>query len=119
MTREWDRTAAKREAEAYWSIRRGILMKQFGIAALAQDKEAKADVIKAIKRFNNDVPFKTIWITRDTLRKSLKERKRQRRLIEAGISRQKMFVPLSLEINKILPGERGGVVDVQDVSRIR
>ena len=89
------------------------------MAALAQDKEAKADVIKAIQRFNKEVPFNTIRITRDTLRTSLKERVRRRRLIEAGISQQKMFIPLSQDINRILPGERGGIVDVQDISRIR
>ena len=119
LTREWDRVAAKREAETYWTLRRGILMKQFGIAALAGDKEAAADMIEAIKRYNNDVPFRTMAITRETLRKGRKERLRRRRLEEAGISQTKMFQPLSQDLNRLFPSDKGGVVDVQDVSRIR
>ena len=94
-------------------------MAQFSIAAMAQDKEAKADMIQAIKRYNNDVPFAVMKITRDSLRKRLKERTRRNRLTEAGIAQEKMFRPLSKDIARLFPSDRGGTVDVQDVSRIR
>ena len=119
LTREWDRISAQREAQNYWKIRRGILMKQFSIAAMAQDKEAKADMIQAIKRYNGDVPFAVMRITKDTLRRSLKERNRRNRLTDAGIAEEKMFRRLRQVLGRLFPSNRGGVWDVQDVSRIR
>ena len=94
-------------------------MRQFSIAAMAQDKEAKADMLQAIKRFNKEVPSTAIRITRKSLKKSLKARLRSNRLIEAGIPQEKMFRETAQETARLFPSDRGGVYDVQDVSRIR
>lgn len=120
LNRQWDRRQMQRETEQYWVIRRGILMKQFDHAFVVNDLEAKHDVLMAIKRFNNDVPFGLMRIRRSDLRNSRKERTRQRHLNEAGLSPQRRMRPLSRQVGRLFPesqpeSKQGEIVDVEDI----
>ena len=104
----------QKEGEMYWAIRRQILMKQFDHAFVVDDRKVSNDVLAAIRSFNNEVPFRIMGITGKQLRASRKARSRSRRLVEAGIPRQKMLRPLSQDIRELFPevDERIGVEDV-------
>lgn len=87
LSKKWDEKMALQDAINYWDTRRAILLKQMDYATYMKDKEAKTDVLAAIKKFNSQLPdhFKTKTITAKTVKNSLRERARRR---QQGYSKQ-------------------------------
>ena len=112
LSRVWDKKAMEREAIAYWEIRKRMLLKQYDRALTSRDNEVKADVLAAVRRYNNEVPFPPQRISGETLSTSRKQRVQQRRKAELGIPASKSLLPLSREIDRLTP-------EVEDVTRVR
>ena len=103
LSQRWDRDRMRKEAEFYWATRQGILFAQFDWARLAKDREAIADVRAAIRRFNNEVPYRGLRIGTKSLRASVKGRQRSRALAERGIPLQRSRRGLGRDINELFP----------------
>ena len=116
LSRKWDRQRLQMESIAFWNIRRGMLLKQFDHAVAARDKEARADVLAAVRRFNRELPFRGKAISSSDLRTSVKGRIRRRRLFEAGLPASRRDIGITREIDRITPEVD---LDVEDVSRLR
>lgn len=120
LTRTWDRRNAQFEVLNYWRTRRTMLLNDFWWSVDRGDKEARKDVIDHVKRFNKDAPYPQMRITQDTLKRSLKDRLRVKRLKEAGLPVEKMYRPFKQQLDNIYPQPRhsqeeagNGIVDVE------
>lgn len=115
MTRKWDRQRMEQEAVAFWTIRRGMLLKQFDHAMTVGDKDAVKDMGAAIKRYNNEVAIPGFTISGRELRQSQRERQRRRGLVEVGIPASKKQRALVHDVQRLFPE----VESVEDFSRAR
>jgi hypothetical protein len=103
LTRQWDYIAATKEVELYWQSRRQVLAKELFRAVRMRDAEGRADAIEAIRDFNRNLPFPSMRITSDTLRRSIGAQQRQLRMREAEIPSQKIFRPVRKEMEVLYP----------------
>lgn len=118
LNRKWDDIIARAEVENYWQGRRSMLTGYFWQALATEDPEMKADVLAAIKRFNAEVPFQTMAITKDTLSRSVKTRTQIRAKAEAGLPTSKMYTPLHLSTSELFVSEEDMEgITVEDVKR--
>jgi len=111
LSRKWDRQRMEQEAIAFWTIRRGMLLRQIDHARTVGDSKVVEDVLAAIRRYNKDVAFPGFHITGKELRQSQRERMRRRRLFEAGLPASKRQGVLSRDIKRLFP-------EVEDVEVI-
>ncbi len=114
LSRKWDRQRMEQEAKAFWEIRRGMLLSQMNHAQTVGDRGAIADVIAAIKRYNNEA-IAGFKITNRELRQSQRTRARSRRLFELGLPAQRRATGLVKDIQRLFPE----VEDVEDATRMR
>jgi len=111
LSRRWDRERMQQEAIAFWTIRRGMLLRQMDQARVSGDSGVLGDVLAAIRRYNRDVAIPGFFITGKELRQSQRERMRRRRLFEAGLPASKRQRPLARDIKRLFP-------EVEDVETI-
>ena len=76
---------AKKEAAQFYIARRTLLMRQFWEAFDAKDREARADVMTAIREYNREVPFREMGISANELMQSVKNRVKSQRKAEVGL----------------------------------
>ena len=88
--RDW----VKREHARYYEVRRRQLFQDFDYALRIGDREALADVRKAIIDYNNNLPVAGLRITGEELNRGIKARAKARRLEELGLPRSRKMVPL-------------------------
>ena len=112
LSRKWDREIAVREVQAFWNIRRAMVLNQIDHAFVVKDQNAQRDMRAAVRKFNNDVPYPSMRITGAEIRRSRVERERRRRLFEAGVPTPRRDVPLAREVQELFPE----VTDVEDVT---
>ena len=121
LSRQWDRRRMEIEAVAFWRIQREILMRQFDHTIEVDAPDAKKDVLAAIRRFNNEVPFRSMGIKRGDLVRSRKARLRARRLREAGVPAARRDAPLVRQIQDLFPEappparQEGGDGEIEDI----
>ena len=113
LSQKWDRDSMVMETRKFWAVQRGMLMAQFDHAMEIKSRAAAQDIIAAIKRFNNEVPFREMGIRPKELRASRENRERNRRLREIGIPSQRRERRLAKSIDRLFPE-----IDVEDL-RIR
>ena len=96
--RQW----AKTEVERYWSGRREAVVGQFYHlfkTGQAADREALADVMEAVRKFNAEAPYPELAINSKQLRQGLKESLRRQGLKEEGQPAAKKYRRLYSEID--------------------
>lgn len=113
----WDAIIAKSEAEAYWQLRKQILMRQADVAFRGGDQDQIDRVVGAIRKFNADLPkeAKGVAITTKGLKASLQTRARMRAEREAGVPQSRQNIGLSGAIQRLYP-EATGPVEVKRVN---
>ena len=120
LAREWDRVSALQEVQKYWATRRGSLLRLFNSSFDTDNSNLRETILEDIRRFNGEVPFGSIAISGETLRKSRMEHARQRRLREAGLTKEKAYRPLAREIEALFPETRKiGEVNVESTGGMR
>ena len=119
LSQRWDREAMARETEQFWMVSRQMLMTRFDQSIYLRDTQMQRDTLGDIQDYNKRVPFRPMAITAKDVKRSRKERVRNRRLFEAGIAPQKSLRALRQETDRLFPEVGGPEEDVQDVSRIR
>lgn len=103
LSRQWDYIEARKEVENYWKAQRTLLMSEFFRAVRLKDPEGRDDAIKAIRVFNKEVPYKGMGITRDSLSRSVQQRRKSIRLREEGLPAEKALRPLTRELQTQFP----------------
>lgn len=103
LTQVWDRQRMEQEAIAFWTTRRGMLLRQFDQAVQSGDASVVRDVVASVARYNNEVAIPGFHIKASELRQSQRERARRRALIEVGLPQQRRHIPLIQGIRKLHP----------------
>ena len=95
----------KKHAE-FFSLRQSKLLQDFSYVYILKDREGVADVRKAIRRYNQEVPHGSLRITGEMLRTSVKSRMRNIKKVEKGIPLEgKKYRGLYREIDRLFPDE--------------
>ena len=100
---------AQRQAFEFHATRASILINQSATAKLARDREGIADMKKAVKNYNDTVPFSGLRIKPVSIKKATIALKKRRRFKERGIPEQKKNRQLGRELNRLYPIEEEGV----------
>jgi hypothetical protein len=103
ITKEWDRIRMQQESAMFWNARKKVLLSAFDKAARLDDEEGMSDTRTAMKKYNNEVPFRSMAIGAKVLRDSRKARHRTRERQEAGLLPQRNLRGISEETNKLFP----------------
>jgi hypothetical protein len=85
LTEGWRSEIHKRQGVQYYEVWKRQISRQFNFAMASGDREAIADMRKAVRQYNNSVPFPEMSITGDYLRQSLQTYLRERAKAEAGV----------------------------------
>lgn len=111
--------AAKAEAEAFWDIRRQLLMRQFWSATRDQNSEQRSTVLEAIRNFNRGLPPEAAAkaITQTSLRQSLERRVQERARTEAGLPTNLRNIGIYRNIDTLYP--EGAPAGLRDVRRVQ
>jgi hypothetical protein len=89
---------AQKEHIRYYQTRRTLLLAQLSHAYDGRDKETIITMKKAIRTYNLSVPHKALRLTQKDIRRSLKARRRNRRLDEQNITKSKRYRPLARQV---------------------
>lgn len=100
----WDRIIALSEAGRYWAGRRGTIFNQWDRAKMTSDPKDIDEMLKAVNRYNQNVPYPSLKITRKDLNRSYKLRQKNRKKQEALEPPTKYMKPVYEEIKKLYPG---------------
>ncbi len=100
---KWEYAMAQMDAITWHQTRRSMLLDDMAWAKKWNDKEVLADVRKSIRRYNASVPNPNLKITNDTIRRSLRERKRRQELKERGLPAQNSYQGISRDIQQGFP----------------
>lgn len=106
LSRKWDRTIATQELDKYWDLRKAIILKQLDHATYMRDKDGRADVMKAVRKYNTEAKeagFSLKGISSDTIRRSMKERQRRRAQQSAGRPSTKSAVQIHQLMQQLYP----------------
>lgn len=113
LSQRWDRKIQEDEAVRFWQGRRTILLEQLWRAKMVvKDREAAADVVKAVKRFNKGVPFPSLAISGKEMLESMRSRELERQKKQLGVGGARRYVPLRRSIQQLHPED---AIDIQDV----
>lgn len=103
LNRKWDYLRSAQEVEHYYLGMRRLLMNEYWRAFRLRNADGKEDAVKAIRKFNAETPFKSMAITADSLRQSVKARVRGKEQREADIPTAKMLRPIRAETRELYP----------------
>jgi len=98
-----------KEVVRYWNTRRSSLLELWDHTRRIQDREGLRVVKEAVRDFNSTVPFKGFAITGKTVAQSLKNRIRERKMLEAGVLAGKQGMQVQRDVEKAFP-----VADVEE-----
>lgn len=115
VSRRWDALRLQQETAMFWTTRKTMLMHQWDYAKQQGDKEALADVMKSVRRYNKEVPWAAMRLGPKNLRRSLIGRMRQRILTEKGLLSQRSLVPMSNEVLDLFPGLKEDLLRTQQL----
>jgi hypothetical protein len=88
--------AARNDVVIYWDERKkGLLKELFHAQVVIKDREAAADVKRAIGVYNSKVPYPEMKITRDTMKRSAENRKR-------GMENEQALKPLHKTMQRVV-----------------
>jgi hypothetical protein len=119
LAEKWDWIAAKAEATAFWQIRQGVLLRQFGEAVKKNSEEDRERVVEAIRKYNSELPEEArgFAISGKTLRTSVRNRLRIKGLQETDHETTRAGRVMEETMRKYFPGGQvpDGTTDVRPV----
>ncbi|MBW2081577.1 MAG: PLxRFG domain-containing protein [Deltaproteobacteria bacterium] len=104
LSRKLDQKWELREAMQFYQARREMLYNAMAAAIKGKSREARADVLKEIRRFNKNCP-PGLQITGRDLRQSMKRRFEDRALEEKGLPTLRRYMQLYRNITALYPSE--------------
>lgn len=87
LSEKYEARTLEREHAAYWTTRRGALMEMFSHIMIERkgDREAVADFMTRLRKYNSEIPEPKLMLTGETLRNSVRERMKANVRKEAGL----------------------------------
>lgn len=119
LSAEWEKIGALAEQNAFWDIKRGILLRQFGEAVKGNNSEDRDRVATAIRQYNSELPQEARGksISVQALKDSVRNRLRVKALQESGQQTTKSGRVMEETLRKYFPDAKSteGVVDARPV----
>lgn len=85
VSQHYDNVRAQSEAQTYWTTQRSLLLREaYREKVFYGDNEAFKETVKRIQVFNKSTPDKTLTISRETLKRSFRNREERRMKVKAG-----------------------------------
>ena len=100
VAKEQELLWSQRVHAQYYATRRGMLLKQFDHARVTRDREALADVKKAIRAYNASVPVGGLKISSKDIKRSQQRREQNRKTLERGLPIHRRETQLYRELEK-------------------
>jgi len=72
LTKGWELEIAQRELVGFYKVRKSSLLRDLNYARIVGDREGIADAVKAIKKYNKNVPFPEMGISGKEARQSFR-----------------------------------------------
>lgn len=94
----------QKDVETYWTSRRNQLVSQVAEAKLQGDREAMADALDALAKFNEQAPGK-LAVKSGELWKSLRRKQKAALQTERGLGRNKRFREIEADIRDDVEGD--------------
>lgn len=93
---------AQYDRKIYWQTRRDILLDDYWRAHWQKDREAQADVRKAVTKFNESIPdeYRTLRVTGADIARSVQSRQRIKRFEERQSTPQRRYRPLYKDVKE-------------------
>lgn len=107
VSQGWEREIAVMDAIQYYKVQQEALRRQFNWAIWNEDREAEADVFKAIDSYNENIPFPELAITGESIKASARSYLDSRIKSELGIEDQKKFQRLRERVQQSYPDPAG------------
>jgi hypothetical protein len=107
LTLGWERQIAAQENIQYYKVQQEILLKQMNFARWQQDREAVADMLEAVRKYNQQVPMPEMSITVDTMKDSFKSFLEKRVVSGMGLEAEKKYRRLREQTEKAFPNPMG------------
>lgn len=104
LARGWESHLAELEVMSYWSTRKATAMLHYNFATEAIDREAQADALAAIERYNKIVPYPEMQISAADVRQSWRTYHSRREKEEQGLALQRDFIRLREDYAKAYAG---------------
>ena len=94
----------QKDVETYWTSRRNQLVSQVAEAKMQGDREAMADALEALSKFNEQAPAK-LAVKSSELWKALKRKQKAALQTERGLGRNKRFREIEADIRDDVEGD--------------
>jgi hypothetical protein len=94
LTKGWEGRIATQEVVGYYDAQKNELLNALNYARDTKDQDARADAMRAIKQFNNVVPYPEMKISGETIGKSWESFRRIRARTSRGIALQNSYLRL-------------------------
>jgi hypothetical protein len=107
LTLGWEREIAQRDMIQYYKVQQESLLRQFDWAFFQEDREAKADALEAIRKYNSQVPLPEMKLGSDTLKSSLRSYLQKQVTSGLGIAAEKKYRRLRMEVEASYPDPYG------------
>lgn len=107
MTLGWERELAARDMIQYYKVQQAALLKQIAWAFLQDDRESKADVMAAIRQYNEQVPQPEMKLGSKTIKTSLQNSLKNKAIAGAGYASEKKYRRLQQEVEESYPDPYG------------
>jgi hypothetical protein len=106
LTQKYKQVTATQEAALYYTLRKSLLLQDYAYAITIKDREAKADVMKQIRKFNESVKgkgFAGLGISGKDMKRSIKARLISQKRRELGLAPTKRQQALYEETQRLFP----------------
>ena len=107
ITQKYKQTMAIQDAALFWTNKKSLLLEDYAYALQTKDREAKKDVMVAIKKHNKALKevkhLRGLAISSKDMRRSIQSRQRSIKQRELGIAQSAKQQPLFKEFQKLFP----------------
>lgn len=107
LVQGWERIVAVRDMTTYYKIQQEGLLRSLDWSFFQEDREAKADAMSAIRKYNSQVPQPEMKLTNDTIKASLKSYLTKQQTSSMGLAAEKKYRRLREEVESSYPDPFG------------
>jgi len=107
LTLGWEREIAQRDMIQYYKVQQEALLRQVDWAFLQEDREAKADALAAIRKYNEQVPQPEMKLGTQAIKDSLRSYLQKQAISEFGLAAEKKYRRLRQDVEQSYPDPHG------------
>jgi len=103
----WERQMAQRDMIQYYKVQQEALLRDMNWALFQEDREARADALASIRKYNEQVPLPEMKIGTQTIRDSFKSYLAKQATSALGLAAEKKYRRLREQVEKSFPDPLG------------